>query len=234
MKYSIIKVCGMRDAENIRAVAELGVDLIGLIFYKPSPRYVSSVSTHAGMIPDTADKDIVNAKSLNHQIAKSTNPQYVGVFVDDMIQNVVTAVYNYKLDYVQLHGDEEVTYIDNLRSTLDPDIRSGVKIIKAISISSEADLAKATQYEGHADLLLFDTRCPEKGGSGEKFDWSMLNKYEGNIPFILSGGIGPDDVERVKNFSHPRCIGIDLNSKFEIEPALKDVEKIKTFITEIK
>lgn len=220
-----IKVCGMRNAENIKEVSALGVDFIGLIFWKQSKRYVSSESSHAGIIPDRADSKLA---------ALGSHPALVGVFVDEMMQNVVTAAYNYKLDYIQLHGDEATTYIDNLRRTLDPDIRKGIKIIKALGISSEADLLKAQQYEGHVDMLLFDTKCDGKGGSGEKFNWDVLQAYNGELPFLLSGGIGPDDAERVKNFSHPKCVGIDLNSMFETAPALKDIEKLKSFITAIK
>ena len=82
--------------------------------------------------------------------------------------------------------------------------------------------------------FLFDTKCKTVGGSGEQFDWQVLEQYDGETPFLLSGGIGPDDAERVKSFHHPQCIGIDLNSKFEIEPALKDVEKLKEFLGKIK
>jgi len=223
----IIKVCGMREPENIRAVNDLGVDLIGMIFYKESPRFVSLVNSHAGIIPDRVDE---TAK----ESLESTNAKFVGVFVDEMPQTVVTNVYNFNLDYVQLHGDESPIYIDNLRLTLDPDIRPGIKIIKAISVGSADDLQKTSEYEGHADMFLFDTRCPSKGGSGKQFDWEVLKEYKGNTPFLLSGGIGPDDAEQVKAFSHPMCVGIDLNSKFEIEPALKDVDKIKSFIEKIK
>ena len=217
----------MRDPENIRAVNELGVDLIGMIFYKKSSRFVPLVSSRAGIIPDRVD-DKAKASLAN------TNARFVGVFVDEMPQTVVTNVYNFNLDFVQLHGDESPVYIDNLRATIDPDIHKGLKIIKAISVSSVEDIAKAAQYEGHADMLLFDTKCLSKGGSGNQFDWSVLQAYNGQIPFILSGGIGPDDAELVKAFSHPMCVGFDLNSKFEIEPALKDVGKIKAFISEIK
>lgn len=217
----------MRDPENIRAVNELGVDLIGMIFYKESSRFVPLVNSHAGIIPDRVDE---NAK----ESLQATTAAFVGVFVDEMPQTVVTNVYNFNLDYVQLHGEESPVYIDNLRATLDPDIHPGIKIIKAISITSAEDLEKTKEYEGHADMLLFDTRCPSKGGSGRQFDWSILEAYDGNLPFLLSGGIGPDDVERVKNLSHPRCVGVDLNSKFEIEPALKDVDKIRSFISEIR
>lgn len=211
----------MRDADNIRDISALGVDMIGLIFYPPSPRYVQQFSSGAGIIPDYAPD-------------MGKTPLRVGVFVDDMPQNIVTRVYNYKLDYIQLHGNEPRETLENLRATIDPDIKPKVKIIKAISVSSAEDIKKYKEYVGAADLFLFDTKCKTVGGSGEQFDWQVLQAYDGDVPFLLSGGIGPDDAERVRNFHHPKCIGIDLNSKFEIEPALKDVEKLKQFLVKVK
>lgn len=211
----------MRDADNIRDISALGVDMIGLIFYPPSPRYVQQFSSGAGIIPDYAPD-------------MGKTPLRVGVFVDDMPQNIVTRVYNYKLDYIQLHGNEPRETLENLRATIDPDIKPKIKIINAISVSSAEDIKKYKEYVGAADLFLFDTECKTVGGSGEQFDWQVLQAYDGDVPFLLSGGIGPDDAERIKNFHHPKCIGIDLNSKFEIEPALKDVEKLKQFLVKVK
>lgn len=211
----------MRDADNIRDISALGVDMIGLIFYPPSPRYVQQFSSGAGIIPDYAPD-------------MGKTPLRVGVFVDDMPQNIVTRVYNYKLDYIQLHGNEPRETLENLRATIDPDIKPKIKIIKAISVSSAEDIKKYKEYVGAADLFLFDTKCKTVGGSGELFNWQVLQAYDGDVPFLLSGGIGPDDAERIQNFHHPKCIGIDLNSKFEIEPALKDVEKLKQFLVKVK
>ena len=218
----VIKVCGMRDAQNIREVSQLGVDMIGMIFYPKSPRYVEMQSSHAGIIPDYVKEDI-NIKS-----AKS--PARVGVFVDDMVQNIVTRVVNYHLDYIQLHGNEPREMCENLRLTLDPDIRPGIKIIKAISVSDASDIQKYKEYVGAVDLFLFDTKCKTVGGSGQQFDWQVLEQYDGEVPFLLSGGIGPEDASRLHAFHHPKCIGIDLNSRFEIEPGVKDVEKLKGFL----
>ena len=222
----VIKVCGMRDAQNIREVSQLGVDMIGMVFYPKSPRYVEMQSSHAGIIPDYVKEDI-NIKS-----AKS--PARVGVFVDDMVQNIVTRVVNYHLDYVQLHGNEPREMCENLRLTLDPDIRPGIKIIKAISVSDASDIQKYKEYVGAVDLFLFDTNCKTVGGSGQQFDWQVLEQYDGEVPFLLSGGIGPEDASRLHAFHHPKCIGIDLNSRFEIEPGVKDVEKLKGFLNEIQ
>ena len=224
----------MRDAENIKQVRALGVDMIGLIFWPKSPRYVQNISSNAGLIPDLRNEDIAE-----ENVGEAS---YVGVFVDEMPQNVVTQAYNYNLGYIQLHGSESPVYIDNLKRTLIPDIRPDVKIIKALSIEQASDIEKWREYKGHADMLLFDTKCKSVGGSGKQFDWSLVEKYDGNIPFLLSGGIGPDDAEQVKNFYHPMCVGIDLNSKFEKTftnengemekiPGMKDVDKLKTFIS---
>lgn len=217
-----IKVCGMRDGENIRRVAALGVDWIGMIFWDKSPRYVTMIPTDAGIIPDRADT------------TPKTDIKRVGVFVDEMPQNIITRAVNFELDLIQLHGHETPTMIRNLRRTLDPDIRPGIQFIKAISVSCRDDIAAYKPYEDCVDYFLFDTKCPTVGGSGAQFDWSVLEAYDGNKPFLLSGGIGPDDAERVKAFHHPQCIGIDLNSRFETAPGVKDVDLLRTFIQHIK
>ncbi|MBO4825967.1 MAG: phosphoribosylanthranilate isomerase [Prevotella sp.] len=228
----LIKVCGMREPDNIHAVEQLDVDMIGFIFWPDSPRYVSSIRSRAGIIPDyTSFKEELPGKA---PACNSTPAARVGVFVDDMPQNIVTRVYNYGLQYVQLHGHESPVMIDNLRRTLDPDIRFGIRIIKALSIASAEDLKRCQEYEGHVDMFLFDTKCACVGGSGEQFDWSVLSHYDGHTPFLLSGGIGPDDAARVKAFSYPRFAGIDLNSRFETLPAVKDVEALRKFIAEIR
>ena len=284
MNYQLIKVCGMRDAQNIREVAALGVNLIGLIFYPKSPRYIESISSDAGIIPDYSSLNSLTPKPLskgegsdmldkqlkaeetegearNKQIEseqlKSTQskapfnkvttplsfgegqggeaaiPKFVGVFVNDMPQNIITAVYNYHLSYVQLHGDESPVMIGNMRRTLVPDIVPQIKIIKAISVSSAEDLKRCEQYEGHVDLFLFDTKCKGYGGSGQKYDWSVLEAYTGQTPFLLSGGIGPDDADRLRDFHHPQCIGIDLNSKFETAPGMKDINLLQNFLHQL-
>ncbi len=212
----------MREGENIRQVAELGVNWIGMIFWDKSPRNVTMIPTYAGIIPDRGS-DIGSFKAKR-----------VGVFVDEMPQNIITRAVNYKLDLVQLHGHETPTLIRNLRRTLDPDIRPGVQFIKAISVGGCNDIAACKDYTDCVDYFLFDTKCPMVGGSGSQFDWSVLEAYDGDVPFLLSGGIGPDDAERVRNFHHPKCIGIDLNSRFETEPGLKDITKLKQFLEQLK
>ena len=194
----MIKVCGMRDTENIREVEALGIDLMGFIFWPKSSRYVSERPAY---LP--------------------TNCKRVGVFVDEDIETVRRIADDYALEFIQLHGHESADYCAQLK---------GLKLIKAISVSGQDDIATYKTYEGLVDYYLFDTKCPSVGGSGQQFDWSVLSAYDGNTPFLLSGGIGPDDTERVKASHHSKCVGIDLNSRFEIGPGLKDINKLKDFL----
>ncbi len=203
-RYNIsVKVCGMRDAENIREVEALGIDLMGFIFWPKSSRYVSERPAY---MPQTAKR--------------------VGVFVNEDIKQVKRIAEEYSLDVIQLHGSESPDYIRQLGSVCGDTIAT----VKAFNIATAADLDATKSYEGIVDYFLFDTKTPIPGGSGVQFDWSLLADYVGQTPFLLSGGIGPDDAERVCAFSHPKCIGIDLNSRFEISPGLKDVEKLKKFL----
>lgn len=230
----IIKVCGMREPENVRDVENLGVDMIGFVFCADSERYVSMVSSNAGIIPDYAYGRQNGDETPACGAVQESKPHRVGVFVDDMPQNIVTRIYNYNLDYVQLHGSETAVMIDNLRRTVDPDIRPGLKIIKALSIRSEQDVKRWREYEGHADMLLFDTKGCKAGGNGEHFDWTLLDAYHGNIPFLLSGGISVDDVDSIRAIRHPMFAGVDLNSRFEVRPGLKDVALLREFIRKLE
>ena len=202
MKSSYVKVCGMRDADNIREVERLGIDLMGFIFWPRSCRYVSERPAY---LPTACKR--------------------VGVFVDAAIDEVLQKTQEYALDIIQLHGHESPEYIRQLR---------GLRVIKAVSIGKRSDLAVCRDYEGAVDCFLFDTKGESAGGNGVRFDWTVLDAYDGQTPFLLSGGIGPDDAERVRAFQHPRCIGIDLNSRFEKAPALKDSQQLETFIKKIR
>lgn len=232
----IVKVCGMREPENIRDVVALGVDWIGFIFYPKSPRYVSQIRSRAGIIPDYSvfmkHEELSSKETSSKEMMRKV--KRVGVFVDDMPQNIVTRAVNYELDIIQLHGSESVIMIDNLRSTLAPSIRKGIKFMKALSISTAEDILRYKEYEGHVDYFIFDTQTPLVGGSGNHFDWNMLDAYDGNTPFILSGGVGPDDAERVLSIRHPMFAGIDLNSQFETAPAVKNVDALKAFLAKIR
>ena len=203
----MIKVCGMREAENIREVEALGIDMMGFIFWPKSSRYVSQR-------PDYLP----------------TKCKRVGVFVDEDPEQVKRLAAEYRLDYIQLHGHETPEVISYLRTPALPHPR----ILKAFNISTAEDLIQTQPYEGLVDGFLFDAKGKSVGGNGEKFNWNVLDAYQGNTPFLLSGGIGPDDVERVHAFHHPMCIGIDLNSRFELSPGLKDIAKLKEFIYNLK
>lgn len=231
----IIKVCGLRDAENIHDVAQLGINWMGFVFCRDSPRFVQQISSRAGIIPDFGSQEAARGgKDSNLALAEEKRIELCGVFVDDMPQNIVTRVVNYKLDIVQLQGSENAVMIDNLRRTLDPDIRPGIKIMKVLQVSTREDVLKYKDYENVVDYFLFDSKVDTEGENEMQFDWSLLDAYEGNVPFLLGGGIGLDDVEKIKAFRHPQFMGIDLNNRFETEPAMKDISKLETFIKQIK
>lgn len=226
----------MRDAQNIRDVASLDIDMMGFNFWPKSKRFVRMISSQAGILPDYSPERLdyaVNADGTRHFVFPKRIKR-VGVFVDEMPQTIVAYVYNYALDYIQLHGSELPVVIENLRHTLVPDIVKDIKFIKAFGISTAADLEQTKAYEGVADLFLFDYKTPEKGGSGKHFDWSVLDAYQGKTPFLLSGGIGPEDAEEIRNLHHPMFAGVDVNSRFETEPAMKDVEKLRMFVNALK
>lgn len=200
----IVKVCGMRDAQNIREIENLGIDWMGFIFYSKSPRAVNDM---LGYIPKKVKR--------------------VGVFVDELIEIILETEMLFRLDMVQLHGNESPELCRQLKST-------GTEIIKAFSIEDEFPAEKVNDYDGVCDYFLFDTKTHLHGGSGKKFNWDVLSDYHGDTPFLLSGGISMDDVEKILAFAHPQFIGIDINSRFEISPALKDVEQIKQFLGKIR
>ena len=211
----MIKVCGMRDAENIREVEALGIDMMGFIFWPKSKRYVSTKPIY-----------------LPHKAKR------VGVFVDEDAETIRQIADDYALDIIQLHGSESPEFIQELSKHISPrpcrgGARGGV-FIKAFNIATAEDLEQTKAYEGLVDYFLFDTKATLPGGSGQQFDWSVLEAYKGETPFLLSGGIGPDDAERIRGFHHPQCLGIDLNSRFELSPALKDVDQLKEFIEKVK
>lgn len=225
----LVKVCGMRSPDNIRAVASLPIDMMGFIFYPKSSRYVGMSPSYTGLLPDVADE------ALGEAVGSGGRHIYkVGVFVDAMPQDIITHVVSFGLDAVQLHGSETPTLIRNLRHTIVPDLRQRLTVIKAISIGGAADFDKCAQYEGVADMFVFDTKCAGHGGSGEQYDWSLLDAYKGHTPFLLSGGIGECDVERIKAISHPMFVGVDLNSCFETAPAVKDAKALGRFIEQLR
>ena len=220
----IVKVCGMLEADNISAVSALGVDMIGFDFRLESPRFVRMVSSQAGILPDYSVErlEALRAKKEDRGTRNEEQPLRVGVFADDMPQNIVTRVYNYQLDYVQLNGEESRFMVENLRRTLDSDICPGIRVIKMLSVASADDLRQCADYVDVVDMFLFDV--------SHLSDWQVLDAYDGPVPFLLGGNICPEDADAVHAFHHPQYVGVDLDEGFELSPGVKDVEKLKRFI----
>ena len=202
----IIKVCGMRDPENIRAVEALGIDLMGFIFWPPSSRYVGEKPSY---LPEHCRR--------------------VGVFVDAAPEDILAAAEDFRLDVLQLHGHETPERVASLKERL-----PAVRIFKSLAVKGPEDLAQTAAYEDVCDAFLFDTKGKLPGGNGLSFDWSVLRQYKGRLPFLLSGGIGPGDEARIRAFDVQGCIGIDLNSRFESAPGRKDVEALESFIEKLR
>lgn len=196
-----LKVCGMRDPDNIAAIGALQPDLMGFIFYEKSKRLVT---------PDPWILEQVWA----------FKGKKVGVFVNAELEELLEHVAAFRLDYVQLHGDEPLEYGKALHE-------KGIRVIKVFRIENQMPSEAIQLWEPYTDMFLFDTQTKAYGGSGQKFDWSVLKSYGSDKPFLLSGGIALEDLADIKEMAIPKLWGIDVNSKFEIAPGLKDVEKVK-------
>lgn len=207
MKNVKIKVCGMRDADNIAAISEMSIDYMGFIFYEKSPRFV------------------VDALPVLENCGK--NIQKVGVFVNTTIENIAQKINDFLLQVIQLHGNESAIFIQALKAELKD---KSIQIWKAFSIDESFDFSTLTEFVPLVDCFLFDTKTPNYGGSGQKFDWTILEKYQYTTPFFLSGGISPEDKKLIKQLKFKQLYGLDLNSKFEISPALKDIDALKYFL----
>lgn len=199
----------MREASNVESISTLPIDFMGFIFYEKSPRCVAHV-----------DMSFLSSW-------KNPNIKKVGVFVNENTEKIMSVTQKYQLDFVQLHGNETIQMCDFLR-------QQGLKIIKTFSIQQHADLEKTQGYVNKVDYFLFDTKTKHYGGSGKKFDWSILKVYQGSTPFFLSGGIGIANSIELSEFHHSQFFGIDLNSCFETMPAKKDYSLLNQFINNIK
>lgn len=199
-----IKVCGMRDFENINDVSTLSIDYMGFIFYPPSPRYVG----------DDFQRPILGNKIKT-----------IGVFVNESMDDLIKKVKRIELDGVQLHGDESPDYCKKIKAVF-PDLL----LFKAFRIKDKNDLKQIISYEEYCDRFIFDTKGKYFGGNGEIWDHSILLDQKINTHFFISGGIDEHFDKRAVESIHPKCIGLDLNSKFEIEPGFKELNKLKTFI----
>ena len=203
-----IKICGMREPENILEAAELKPDLMGFIFYNASPRYA------AGMLPDIFTR-------LPYEIRKA------GVFVNADFAEISGIVNKFTLDTVQLHGNETPELCRQLKE-------KGISVIKSFSIKESIDFRTFAEYISCTDYFIFDNPTAGYGGSGNKFAWKLLDKYNLGHPFLLSGGISSNDVNNILEFNNPAFYGIDINSRFEIKPGLKDIPALKKFIDDIR
>lgn len=204
-----LKVCGMRLAANIASVAGLQPDYLGFIFYEKSPRLISDVSTEL-------------IKYIPAEI------KTVGVFVNEDIEKVKEKINTLKLKAVQLHGDESSEYCGALQLSF-----PGIEVIKAFGIDEDFDFSALEAYLGTTDYFLFDTKTKAHGGSGKTFNWSVLDRYTYAKPYFLSGGIDLEHAIAIKNINDDRLYALDINSRFETEPGVKDAEKIKEFIKEM-
>lgn len=203
-----IKVCGIREKENMLAVAALQPDMMGFIFFPASPRY---------MLNKLQPEDL---ELLPQHIRK------VGVFVNETEAHMTAIAEKYQLQAVQLHGNETPELCAKMKL-------AGYFVIKAFGINDEMKWDKLQDYTGSCDMFLFDTASSSHGGTGRLFDWSLLQVYTGTTPFLLSGGIGPEQAAAIRAFQHPAFAGVDVNSRFETAPGLKDVEALQTFISQI-
>ena len=204
-----IKICGMRETGNIKAAAELMPDLMGFIFYPGSGRFAG---------------EMLNPEIVAHLPA---GIRKTGVFVNADLNEITETVSKYSLNAVQLHGDEPPELCRIIKDT-------GIVVIKAFRIGENTSFSFCNDYIACTDYFLFDAMTINYGGSGQKFDWKFLDRYEAGHPFILSGGIGPEDIEKIAGIASHAFYGLDLNSRFEIEPGLKDTEKLKKFINELR
>lgn len=199
-----LKVCGMKYSQNITEIENLFPDLMGFIFYEKSKRFFNQPEIN-----------------LNNKVKR------VGVFVNENIQEIKNKIKKYKLDYVQLHGEENVNFCHSLKPF--------VKIIKVFKIDYNFNFKKTEEFEEVCDYFLFDTKSQLHGGSGKKFDWNLLKNYNCKKDFFLSGGIDISDIEEIKKIvnSYP-IAGIDVNSKFELDNLEKDKEKINLLIKKLR
>ena len=200
----IIKVCGLNNGDNINQLMKLDLDFMGIIFYEKSSRFFSS------------------------DVLPKSEKKYVAVFVDESLEVIKKLINIYKFEYVQLHGNEDEKFCKELSNFCN--------VIKAFRIDDTFDLNDIEKYSKYCKYFLFDTFTESYGGSGKKFNWDLLLNYDHKKDFILSGGINLELISSIKKLKNqlPNLIGVDLNSKFEIKPGLKDINRVKKFIKSIK
>ncbi len=195
-----IKICGLKYPENIGDVSVLKPDYMGFICYAPSPRYAAELHTDTlAAIPENIYK--------------------TAVFVNEDAETITKLIDTYNFDAIQLHGNEDAEFCGQFIDK--------VTVIKAFGVDKDFDFEQLKQFVGYVDHFLFDTKTAKHGGSGLTFDWSLLDNYQLDIPFFLSGGLSLENLESVRSIQHPKFHGVDLNSRFEVERGLKDIDKLK-------
>lgn len=200
-----LKVCGMRKTNNIEQLLTLQPDYMGFIFHPSSPRFVNRPIS----------------------IPKPKHTKYVGVFVNETLEGIIEKINTYQLDMIQLHGQESPEFCNSLS-------KYDIEIIKAFNIDANTNFSTIESYSSSCAYFLFDAKGKLPGGNGHSFNWELLKRYKGNTPFFLSGGITLSMAWKIKYLNHPKLYAIDINSKFEYEPALKNIHQINMFKDELQ
>jgi phosphoribosylanthranilate isomerase len=200
-----LKVCGMRNRENIIALSKVKPEFIGFIFHEKSSRNISD-----NLIQSTPDTII-----------------RVGVFVDENINFILDKIKLHNLNCVQLHGKESTEFCAEVK-------KLGIDVIKAFNISEQFNFSTLKNYEETCNYFLFDAAGKNAGGNGIVFNWDLISNYTGRTPFLLSGGIDETMTKTIKDLKHPLLVGVDINSGFETKPAVKNIKAIKKFSDSIK
>jgi len=201
-----VKICGMRDPQNIRDIALLKPDFMGFIFYPPSPRFLTT------------------AEGFPHESLE--NICTTGVFVNESITTIEKTAQRFRLKAVQLHGNETAAMCNSVQQL-------GVKVLKAVPVSTTEDFDQLERFSGSVDYIVLDTKTNQHGGSGAKFNWELLQYYTAEIPFLLGGGVDEQDAFILRHLNHPMLAGVDINSRFELSPGVKDTAKVKRFLEAI-
>jgi len=203
-----LKVCGMRDLENLKGLAAIKPDFVGLIFYPKSPRYIG----------DDVDSQVLSLLSGFEN--------KVGVFVNETVGTILEKAAQFKLNFIQLHGNEPVGICQKLKE-------KGLKVIKVFSVIDTLPIKSIAEYSAHVDYFLFDTKTPGYGGSGKIFNWEILQNYRSHVPYFLSGGIGLEEIKELDQHKLPGLFAVDVNSKVEVKAGFKNLEMIRELKSEL-
>jgi phosphoribosylanthranilate isomerase len=198
-----LKICGMRYPVNILEVGALRPDFMGFIFYNQSPRFVTDDFKIPSGLPESINR--------------------VGVFVNESFETILKAVDRYALNFVQLHGNESVILCEKLKQT-------NIGVIKVFSIDQDFDFRTVNPYKKVVDFFLFDAKGKYYGGNAVPFDWNLLKQYDQEVPFFLSGGISLKNISQVLQLKDMNLYGVDVNSGVELNPGVKDVDKISELL----